>query len=187
MRGAYVIGEPGSGKSSLMRSCLGDRPDLLRERPVPHGLYLGTGGAIAGAQIGLPHRSFPGTDRLSMSIQPAAIDWVRGAPVPALVGEGDRLATVAYLDAMIEVCDVFTLLWLDTPAEVAEDRRRARGSNQSPTWIRGRRTKVDRLVGAYPDVVRLDGATPLRALAELAIEAAPALRALAGTRDPSPI
>jgi hypothetical protein len=114
-----------------------------------------------------------------MAIQPKAIAWVHSAPVPAIIGEGDRLSTVGFIEAMTHACQEFTLLWLDTPAALAEERRRARGSTQNEAWIRGRRTKLARLLQAFPQAVRLDGTMPLWRVAEMALEAAPALRAIA--------
>jgi len=97
MIGAYVVGVPGSGKSTLLRAIL-PPPAGFRPRPVPHLLYATSDGTrIAGAQIGADHPRFPGTDRLSMAIQPQAIEWLRTAPVPVLVGEGDRLSTESFL------------------------------------------------------------------------------------------
>ena len=38
-----------------------------------------------------------------------------------------------------------TRVLLDTPREVAAERRAARGSTQHPLWVRGRETKVENL------------------------------------------
>lgn len=179
MIGAYVLGVPGSGKSTLLRALL-PVPVGYRPTPVPHLLYATSDGTrIAGAQIGADHPRFPGTDRLSMAIQPKAIDWVRTAPVPILVGEGDRLATQAFLAALFASTTEATVLLLVCPEDVAAERRRGRGSAQSEQWLRGRRTKIDRLVAALGDrVVRLDAREPVEVLCATAIERVPALGSL---------
>jgi len=60
---------------------------------------------------------------------------------------------------------VVTVVWLDTPAEVAAARRAARaatvGREQSPPWVKGRMSKVLNLVGREPVVERIDGSAPL--------------------------
>ncbi len=180
MIGCYVIGGPGAGKSTLLRAIL-PPPMGFRRDPVPHLLYGEQDGRITGAQIGAHHPMFPGTDRLSMAVQPKAIAWVLTAPTPALIGEGDRLATKGFIAAMLESCAAFKLLWLDTPPELAAERGRRRGSDQDPRWVEGRRTKVARLAEAFShSVVRLDGSLPVELVAGLALEASTALHFVAG-------
>jgi hypothetical protein len=178
--GCYVIGGPGAGKSTLLRAVLPVPMGFSRD-PVPHLLYGAPDGKISGAQIGVDHPTFPGTDRLSMAIQPRAIAWALTAPTPALIGEGDRLATKGFIGALLESCAAFKLLWLDTPPELAAERGRRRGSAQNPTWIEGRRTKVARLAETFShSVVRLDGSLPLEIVAGMALEASTALHFVAG-------
>lgn len=96
-----------------------------------------------------------------MAVQPVAIDWLASAPAPLVLGEGDRLATDGFLSALNTHCERWSLLWLDADPEIAEARRAARGSNQSAAWLRGRATKVARLVDRWaPRVIRIDAAWP---------------------------
>jgi len=182
MIGAYVVGVPGSGKSTLLRALL-PPPAGFRPRPVPHLLYATRDGTrIAGAQIGADHPRFPGTDRLSMAIQPQAIEWLQTAPVPVLVGEGDRLSTESFLRALVASTTQAHVVWLDTPPEVAAERRAKRGSAQSEQWLRGRETKVRRLVDRLAEhVIRLDGSLPLETLVRTTLAAVPGLEPLGGT------
>lgn len=165
---AYLVGAPGSGKSALIAALVAGLDVAWDRRPFAHGVYFAPGSEEPlGVQIGGPHPTFPGTDRLSMAVQPAAIEWVTRRPSPIIIGEGDRLATVGFLRALGEAAERFDLVWLDTPPEVAEVRRRDRGGGQNAQWVRGRVTKVARLVSTLPHV-RLDGSSPL---AEVAAEA----------------
>lgn len=176
MRCVYVIGVPAAGKSSLLRAIL-PAPMAFRVKPFAHVLY-GTEGRVTAAQLGAPHPRFPGTDRLSMAVQRVAVEWLATCPAPLVIGEGDRLSTRPFLEAMALHATDAVVLWLDVPPEVAEKRCRARGSTQSDTWMRGRRTKVSRLAAALPNVTRIDGTQPPEIVASLAIAAAPALATL---------
>lgn len=186
MIAAYLIGLPGAGKSTLMR-LLTDGLDVAWERrPFAHARYYDDDRLI-GAQIGGHHPEFPGTDRLSMAVQPKAIAWVAGRPAPVVLGEGDRLATAGFLDALAAAADRFDLVWLDTAPADAAARAAARGSTQNEQWRRGRETKVRRLVEARAHV-RLDGAlspTDLVAVARARVPAFATIGTSVGV-DPPP-
>jgi hypothetical protein len=154
MRTVYIVGCPGSGKSTAMAGAL----DLLdwhllvaQKEPVPHLLY--DSGA---AQLGSARVEMGGTDSLSMSIGPKAIDWVRTQPVPLLLGEGDRLAYDGFLNACHSVGPV-ELVWIDVPFMVARNRALARNDKaQNWTWVKGRFAKVENLVSRHHHI-RIDG------------------------------
>lgn len=151
MRTVYLIGEPGSGKSTAMRAAIelcGWRS--TGEVKIPNlrwTEYAGQEGKTV-AQLGLGGGLFPGTDRLGMGCQPVAIDWLRSVPAALVLGEGDRLATDAFFRAATEVSHL-TVCVMSTTPEAAAERRAARGTTQSETWLKGRRTKVARLVSAW--------------------------------------
>ena len=172
---AYLVGVPGAGKSTLMRHLTASVPYVLERRPLAHLVYLGEGRAT-GVQLGAPHEAYGGTDRLSMSVQPTAVEFVTwlavAAPEVAVIAEGDRLANGRFLDALGG-----DLVWLDTPEDEAQRRRAGRGSHQNERWLAGRATKVRRLVGHRPHV-RLDGSLPPAELTAAALAAVPAFRAI---------
>ena len=164
MRAAYIIGEPGSGKSTLVRALTEGIDRERRSKPFAHTVYRRDGRTVA-AQLGAEHPTFPGTDRLSMSVQPAAIEWLMSAPAPFVLGEGDRLATGGFFGALTEWTDGWTLIHLETPPETAAARRAERGSEQSEAWLKGRQTKVAKLVSLHRgDLVVLDGSRPVAEL-----------------------
>lgn len=163
MRTVYVIGYPGSGKSTAVAGALeilGADIEVAVEKPVPHLRYAIDRQSVW--EMGRRREAFSGTDALAMNIQPVAVRWVQaladpGASAPdVLIGEGDRLATRGFLDA----CPNLALVRLAVPLEVVMERAAARAamlgrSVQDLSWFRGRVTKVDRVATHY-DVVEID-------------------------------
>lgn len=177
MNACYLIGVPGSGKSTLLRTITAGLDTSWERRPLAHALYW-RGTNLAGAQLGAHHPHFPGTDRLSMSVQPTAIALVAARPWPVVIAEGDRLATNAFLTALRDHSDTFTLLYLNTPDQLAAERRATRSaSTPTAAWLQGRTTKVRNLTTTWPHT-ELDGTLPPDQLAQAAIAASPALQAL---------
>ncbi len=74
----YVCGAPGVGKSTVMRQLRSSWDcEVMSEPPVPHVRlrHLNTG-RIMGVELGVPRENFPGTDALSMSISPYALQFL---------------------------------------------------------------------------------------------------------------
>ena len=140
MKLIYLIGEPGVGKTTAMReltSRLG--PAVETTKPFAHRV------GADWMELGRERGTFSGTDALSMSVQPMAIGFLRQAArdnlVRLVLGEGDRLGTGSFLDAVGVFADV-RLVGLVAPPEVAAARRELRGSRQAETWLKGRINKV---------------------------------------------
>lgn len=148
MIATYLIGEPGAGKSTLLRELVGDVTFSQEPKPFGHLVYWGGEryDEVLAVQLGGLHETFPGTDRLSMGVQPKAIQFVTTSAlgVPSLFAEGDRLATDSFFTALDEASGVFDVVLLDTPPAVCAERRAERGP-QNDVWVKGRRTKVARL------------------------------------------
>jgi hypothetical protein len=170
----YLIGIPGSGKSTLLKAALEGLTGEQVAKPVPHFRYE------RGAQIGVVRKDFPGTDGLSMSIQPRVLDWLQSGEAPLnLVAEGDRLGTVSFFTAARLFCDLFSVVYLDTPERVAAARRWMRGSRQDPAWVAGRLTKVRNLKPFALAEWILDGSRPVEELA-VQLRQHPVIRAIRG-------
>ena len=160
----YLVGEPGAGKTTALRTALadyartesraGECPVMILARPPGQ------------AADGLPDRitelgrdregPFGGTDALSMSVSPkavAALDGLDGL----VVAEGDRLAHDGFLRAAEENGWQVVVMALTTSPSEAAARRRARdGGAQNETWVTGRRTKAVTLARRW-GAVRIDG------------------------------
>lgn len=170
MRLVYLIGDPGVGKTTLMRGLI-DRlatTTSLREAPIAHEV-LWQAGTLVGAHLGRPRDWFGGTDALAMSIQPVAEGWLAGHPFPLVLGEGDRLGNGKFFQAMRTAGVDLVVVHAHCPADVAEARRTERGSRYHDAWLAGRLTKVTRLA-AQADVT-VDTSQPLRATVDTLIDA----------------
>lgn len=145
MRLTYLVGEPGAGKTSLAAQAIVG-PVIELAKPFAHRVaadgvvHLGPAGP----------EPFGGTDRLSMSVQPRVLAWLRSDTPERVFGEGDRLGTASFLRAARQEGYETALVILSVPADVAADRR-ARRSVQHDTgaqnegWLAGRRTKIANL------------------------------------------
>lgn len=148
----YLIGPSGSGKTTAMTLALGT-PGESRVKPIGHTVY--PSGAI---QLGVERPTFGGTDALPLDVNPKAIQFLHETEAPALIGEGDRLANSKFFRAALEAGWELTIAYLDTPEELARQRRLKRGSTYRESWAKGRHTKARRLADEWGRLVwRLDG------------------------------
>lgn len=148
-----IIGQPGAGKTTALRLAL---------RGVPCHPVVGCPPFIAypsGVQLGVDRPGgFSGSDGYSLSVQPLVIAWLRDAPFCYVLTEGDRLSNDGIFQAALSFGYDLQIAWIDTPDDIAAARRLLRGSLQDPAWVRGRQTKVSRLVERWSArVTRIDG------------------------------
>jgi len=141
MKVIAIGGEPGSGKSTLMKEIL-SKFDWLKcyneFKLVPY-LQYGYNYVLGKYDDG---EIFSGTDRMSMAVQPEAIKFLATLPSEAVVlFEGDRLFTASFLEHCVENYDC-EIIYLETDKSIREERYKERGSNQNETWLQGRETKI---------------------------------------------
>lgn len=158
---------------------------LLGELPGPGRTLLGSPrGQVAAIELGRRRRGgFSGTDALPMAIVGQAESYLRSGQAAAetslLLAEGARLAVRRFLVAAVESGWDVHLAHLTGPPEVAAARRAARGSTQSPSWVRGAATRAARLAddpGPGVTVHRIDPSGPAEQVAaDLAARVHPAL------------
>lgn len=175
MRLVYVIGNPGAGKSTAVRSALahlGCTAGQSVEVPIAHTRHQPSPSGLVVWEMGRQRAAFSGTDALAMNVQPKAIRWVEalqepGANAPdVLIGEGDRLATRGFLLSAPDL----TLVLVNVPIETAQARGIARAADidrpaQQASWFRGRCTKVANLAETLP-CHSIDGLGSPEAVAE---------------------
>lgn len=155
----YLCGAPGVGKSSVMRALREPwDQEVMNGSSVPHvRLRHPASGVPVGIELGVPRASFPGTDALSMSIGPRAMRWVLDQHGPFAMAEGARLATRPFLGGCATQGVRVTLVQLLADPELLEERWRARGAKQNPSWRKGAATRADGITEWFRGYVGQDG------------------------------
>lgn len=136
-----IGGEPGAGKSTLMKKII-EKYNWLKVydevKLVPYMQY-DTNYILGKYDDG---ETFSGTDRMSMAVQPEAVKFLSTLPKDSVVlFEGDRLFTASFLEHCVENYDT-DIVYLETFKNIREERYKERGSNQNETWLRGRESKI---------------------------------------------
>lgn len=149
MKVIVLMGEPGTGKTTVMRKFMERTGNWEAEfdafKLVPFHLNAEDRFVILGKYE--EGEVFAGTDRMSMAVQPEAVkflDFTAKNGTNAVIFEGDRLTNQSFLEHCIATYDT-TVLYLDVDAEERERRYKERGSNQSEQFIKGRVTKYANL------------------------------------------
>jgi len=140
-----IGGEPGCGKTTLMKRIIEDikpEPKYNEFKLVPYlqknNIYIL--GKYEDGEV------FSGTDRMSMAVQPEAIKFLDSLPNDSiLLFEGDRLFTASFLEHCVEKFDT-RIIHLQTERSIRQERYKERGSNQNETWLAGRETKVSNIL-----------------------------------------
>lgn len=145
MKVIAIGGEPGSGKTTLMKEIInhyGVEPKYDAFKLVPYlqkeNIYVL--GKYEEGEV------FSGTDRMSMAVQPEAIKFLASVPSDSVVlFEGDRLFTASFLEHCLDNYDL-KIVYLSTTKQIREERYKERGSNQNETWLQGRETKISNIM-----------------------------------------
>lgn len=169
----YLIGQPGAGKSTLVRAALAGHARETSRTILPHDYFPW----LDLVTLGLTRRRFGGTDALHMGIMPDAKAFLEANRATHLFGEGDRLAASGFWKHAQDLGYDVRILFLDTPDDIAVKRRNERASRdpeqaQDPRWVRGRITKCANLAEAW-QAVRLPGELRTSELAPLFLQALP--------------
>jgi len=150
-----IIGVPGTGKSTLMKKFM-EGKEWTPHTPVKlvQGYTSGNMMLLGKYEEG---EVFCGTDRLSMAVQPAVIEYLEGTPAPIVIFEGDRLNSVSFFEACKKAGHEVRIIILNVSDEIREQRYKDRGSDQSEKFIKGRFTKVKNVSNMFGPNLMDDG------------------------------
>jgi len=152
-----IGGVPSSGKTSLVRQYLamtdGWKPYIHHSVPHLYNPFLGS------YVLGIYDKKelFSGTDKFSFSIAPYALEFIKRTK-GNLIFEGDRLFNSSFLEALQSLPNtILRILILSADEETLRHRATTRGSDQSPTFLLGRKTKIENIKSnkTLSDCVRL--------------------------------
>jgi len=149
MRIFYIIGVPGTGKSTVMKELM-SRFDGWEQERVVELLDTHVSGhvRILGKYSDDGEGTFDGTDRLSMAVPPRAVDWISTRPNEFIVGEGDRLNNKTFF----QCCQPhLTIIHLKVSDAERKRRYEQRGSDQSEKFIKTTQTKCQNIVEHFGD------------------------------------
>lgn len=148
-----LIGEPATGKSTVAKAVIKRLSDgnFFKERLLFGTYHWRERVYVLGKYE--PKERFPGTDRLSMGVQPEADFWIRvkahESPPARVFFEGDRLGSLSFLQTCKQVADL-EIFVLTSPMIVKAARHRSRGDNQTERFLKGRQTKIANICKAFP-------------------------------------
>lgn len=153
-----IGGIPGTGKSTIIKNLLEMHKNIgvvdiepLTPAKTLDGLKLGVNHFIVGkyAPYYETDETFPGTDRLSMSVQPVFLKFARETDMN-IVFEGDRLFTGSCLEELEEIFgENLKIVILTAEDEVLQERYKKRGSDQPAKFINSRKTKVTNITSNF--------------------------------------
>lgn len=152
MKLIYLIGLPGCGKTTVMRSLMSKISGWKTDRPVDL-LDTHVSGKVRVLGKYVEGETFSGTDCLSMAVSPKAVEYFSTNPDEIIIGEGDRLNSSKIFDAVQDKI----IVHLTVSDSQRELRYKQRGSNQPEKFIQTVRTKCKNVCEKYGNVVTLFG------------------------------
>ncbi len=153
MKIIVIGGEPATGKSRLMRKIKGKR-EFKSNKYKKLLDYEKKGDLIIFGRY--EGEKFDGTDRLAMSVQPVAVDFVKKTlkknPDTTIIFEGDRLFNKKFIQFISKTCP-FCVIILTVSQSVKDERHKDREDTQTETFLKSRKTKVANVNKAFKTLI----------------------------------
>jgi len=160
-----VIGVPGTGKTTIFKKLInnlnhknGCFSKFVEEGIVKYHHWLQDNSIVFGVYTN-KEDVFAGTDKLSMAVLPKIKEWFIANKDKDynVYFEGDRLNSLDFFkDLLTQFPNDFYLFKTSCDKELMEERYKERGSNQSETFLSGRKTKVANIESAFKGIVELN-------------------------------
>ncbi len=158
----FLVGAPGTGKTTLMRALLPEVRTLIASPKWTVTKDIVAAGHYTGD-------TFDGADRVPYNGVMTALEfwWQQLAGKAKLTFfDGDRFSFNGVLDWMKEHNVRARVIHLTASAETLKARYEARGSNQNAIWIKGRVSKARKFAEQRSDTLWLESSVPTSTLAD---------------------
>lgn len=163
MKVVAYIGEPATGKSTIMASIVARLRETEEDEPTTDGLlrfhvFRQQRTIVFGVYDG---SLFSGTDRLAKAAAPKFREWIEQNSQAGefadftVFWEGERFTNEATLRTMFSFCQV-ELYQVKASAEALRLRHSTR-DRQSETWLKAMKTRVEKLAETFPARVIKNG------------------------------
>jgi len=137
-----IIGEPATGKSTLIRRLMEGQSYQFRQlKWVPHHINLQRNSAILGDYTD-QSETYPGSDRLSMAVQPHARQWIKESSPDHVLMEGDRLGNMKFIKELIVDGHDVKVIRLMANETTRKFRSNLQQREQDDKFLRSRKTKI---------------------------------------------
>lgn len=154
------IGLPASGKSTIVRGLKKQHKCTIAGKHKTFRYHTNEAGdvVIAGIYDMGDTFVFEGTDRLSMSVLPEAIEFLKANKnIRLFIWEGDRFTNYKFFKYVYRNHDAVTYL-VHVDDVVRMERMSLRGSKpMNKTWEKAYRTRIEKIVQKFPVRLHRDG------------------------------
>jgi ABC-type dipeptide/oligopeptide/nickel transport system ATPase component len=148
-----LIGEPASGKSTVMRKLISQlgKGNVQKEGLVAYTIFPNDKVIVAGIY---DEQVFSGTDRLSKGCGPKYREWLTAKNADlkfsdwVFYWEGERFSNSKFFDFFRDECSGVDIYYLTVDKETL-DNRNANRSNQNESWRKGMATRMRNLCEGY--------------------------------------